>query len=839
MIRGAWIVCWLLTFVVLDVFAGAAPQLSRASRPWEFTGAFGQHSAIFGHEDGRMEAWVYPLKLVRDLHLSFHLDDRELAGATLVRQTRVIPGKTTLTYVGDNFRVEQHFVAVANEPAILMVLDIETKTPLEIRTHFERDFQLMWPAAFGGAYAQWDDKRKALILGEESRRYFARVGGPDVQLIQKEFFSNSQVEGETVFSFGKMPRGTYRKVLVFAASFKDTSDVEVLFGRGVSESQRWEQTTEKSQRDYLGDTMQLDLPDVELEQAYQWAKLAMREGLVTNPFLGTGLVAGYRTSPNDGRPGFAWFFGRDALWTAFGLLSAGDSSTVRAALSFIGTYQRADGKIPHEISQSASEVKWFENFPYGYAAADATALYLLVHADYYETTGDGLFIKQQWESLRKAFMFMRSTYDKNGFAQNYKVGHGWIEGGPLVDCKSEFYQAGLALAAEKAFADLLRRLEADGNTMSAERYVEQKIRLNKFFWNAGKSSFGLSIDHRDKLSEETSVITSAPFWFDVSESSKAQATLGELAQSTHQTDWGPRIIRNDSVHYAPDGYHYGSVWPLFTGWISYGAYRYHQPFLGHAALKANAQLPFDGALGKFTEVLSGDYYETLSTASPHQIWSAAMLVTPLVRGLLGIVPQGSQRALNLEPHLPASWTHAVARGVRVGTATVDLRYQQSADELTLTWKSVGKESLSVVFAPALPLRTQVDKVLRENTELPFSFVEQVSDRHLKIPPQAGPSGTLVVRLRNHFSYEVRTQKTQPGTASQHMRVLSESWSPTRDRLILEVEGLAGPTYELFVVGQSQLASVSGAELDGSILRTAFVHKTNTYGRKKITFQFKR
>ena len=31
--------------------------------------------------------------------------------------------------------------------------------------------------------------------------------------------------------------------------------------------------------------------------------------------LGTGLVAGFRTSGESERPGFAWFFGRDALWT--------------------------------------------------------------------------------------------------------------------------------------------------------------------------------------------------------------------------------------------------------------------------------------------------------------------------------------------------------------------------------------------------------------------------------------------------------------------------------------------------------------------------------------------
>src|SRR3984885_8425815 len=69
------------------------------------------------------------------------------------------------------------------------------------------------------------------------------------------------------------------------------------------------------------------------------------------------------------------------------------------------------------------------------------------------------------------------------------------------------------------------------------------------------------------------------------------------------------------------GYHYGSVWPLFTGWASVGEYRYHREFPAYSNLRANALLALDGSLGHVTEVLSGDYYQPLSTSSPHQIWS--------------------------------------------------------------------------------------------------------------------------------------------------------------------------------------------------------------------------
>jgi glycogen debranching enzyme len=90
----------------------------------------------------------------------------------------------------------------------------------------------------------------------------------------------------------------------------------------------------------------------------------MIQGMVNNPYLGSGLIAGYRTSGDTARPGFAWFFGRDALWTSFALNAEDDFADKRTALDFLSHYQRTDGKVPDEISQSATLVPWFADYPY-------------------------------------------------------------------------------------------------------------------------------------------------------------------------------------------------------------------------------------------------------------------------------------------------------------------------------------------------------------------------------------------------------------------------------------------------------------------------------------------
>jgi hypothetical protein len=46
---------------------------------------------MFGNEAGTIEAWVYPLKLLRDFHLVFHVDDRTLPAESLARTVSVQP----------------------------------------------------------------------------------------------------------------------------------------------------------------------------------------------------------------------------------------------------------------------------------------------------------------------------------------------------------------------------------------------------------------------------------------------------------------------------------------------------------------------------------------------------------------------------------------------------------------------------------------------------------------------------------------------------------------------------------------------------------------------------
>jgi glycogen debranching enzyme len=820
--RSGIVVAVFLLLAALTAAVGqpahTALELSRPVRAWEFLPIVGTRAGLFGNESGQMEAWVYPLKIFRDFRLTFHIEGRALPAESLVRTLIVHPESATLVYAGDNFSVRETFFVPVHEPGAVILFDIETEQPLEIEANFIGDFQLEWPAGLGGTFLEWNDSQHAFVFGEEQKKFFALVGSPSASVHSVAYQTNFSASERNSLRLGVTAKGRDSKVVVIAASMQGRAEAESNYQRMAASYRDLLRESAKYYSDYLDRTVNLMLPDTQLQQAYDWSRISVIQGLVTNPSLGTGLIAGYRTSGTSQRPGFAWFFGRDSLWTSFALNSAGDFATTRTALEFVSMFQRDDGKIPHEISQGASFVPWFKDFPYGYASADATPLYIIASNDYVVRSGDVEIVRQKWDSLWKAYQFMRSTYDAQNFPQNFGFGHGWVEGGPLLPVKTEFYQSGLGLEALRSLANLaLLAGKTDVSKELRSAFDRQKPAFNQTFWSPEKKAFAFALDQQNRRVDEVSVLTTVPMWFGLTDQDKSESTIQQLAEADQQTDWGMRIISNRCALYNGSGYHFGSVWPLFTGWASVGEYRYHQAFPAYANLRANALLALDGSLGHVAEVLSGDYYQPLSTNSPHQIWSAAMVVSPILRGMLGIVTDAQEHTLTFAPHVPAEWRSFSVDNLRVGTAVVSVSYRKTLGTVTFEVKRTGAGDCTLELSPALSLRSSVTSVDLNGHALPFHVTATASDQHVKARfPVAEATNTIRIHLKNDFGLGFSTVLPPLGSSSQGLRVLSESWNSTHTQLSLVFSGLAGKRYDLSVWNSSQIASVRGGKLkDGS------------------------
>lgn len=823
--------------------------LSRPIRPGSFFDVVGRRSAVFGYENRALEAWVYPLKIVDDFGLSFRLEGYplEIAGSDVASGIEVRPAATIFTYSHAAFTVRQIIMAPIDEPGIVMLLDVQSTLPLSIVGSFRPRLRLMWPAGSMTANAGWDETSKVYHLGEETGRFAGVIGSPAARDLSVMPYQEEprDVPLRFVIHTPADSRDTFLPIII-AGSTAGRAEATATYDKLLRSVREQYETTAAHYERLLQETAHVLTPDPRLNEAFAWAKVGIDKGMATNPLLGTGLLAGFRTSGESERPGFAWFFGRDALWTVLALNAEGDFASSRAALDFLRKYQRADGKIPHEVSQSASLVDWFGDYPYAWASADATPLYVIAHADYWRASGDREFLKASWDSIARAYRFSGATdTDGNGLIENTGVGHGWIEGGPLYPAHEELYMQGLWMEASRVIAELADAMSDPGLARAAREARERtRVAAERTYWlpDRGFYAVATALPRKEpplaepgpdrarrqrrmdalrdaRLIDEDTILPAVPLWFGTLDPAHAQLQIDHLGSGALATDWGSRILSERSELYDPLSYHYGSVWALFTGWASMGAYQYGRPHVGHQALMANALLTYDGALGYVTELLSGEFNAPFGRSSHHQIWSEAMVVTPVLRGLLGIEPGAAGSELRFAPQLPANWNSVSAQNLSAGTTRVDFTMTRASGQLSVTidrraLKGTAGPLARVILAPAFPLDAVVRGVRVNGHDAKFEIRRTGDIQQAEVVIAEPGANTSVVFTTDDGTdvYQDAVPAAAPGDRNAGLRILRSRAG--RDALELTLEGRTGRAYSLRLRTPRKLGDVSGGELKG-------------------------
>ncbi len=840
-------------------------RLDRHAESGAFFDVVGRRSAAFGYENRGMEAWAYPLKLVDDFKLGFLLEGYplEIDGPQIAQWIDVRPEATTFTYSHAGFTVRQTIFAPIDEPGIVMLLDVTSVLPLTIVGSFRPRLKLMWPAGLMTGDIGFDDKAQAYTITEESKRFAAVIGCPGARDVSLMPYQEEPRDVPVRFMVDVPPdrTATHLVPIVLAGSVLGRATALATYQRLVAEAPALYEKNVAHYRALQERTVGIRTPDPRVDTAYAWAKVGMDKGMATNPLLGTGLLAGFRTSGESERPGFAWMFGRDALWTSLGLTSEGDFAATRTALSFLRKYQRADGRIPHEISQSASLVPWWTDYEFPWASADATPLYVIAHGDLSSAAGDRAFLDESWDSIVKAWRFSSLTdRDGNGLIENTKVGHGWTEGSPPYPPHEEIYLQGVWMEASRVMAEMAEA-KGDAALAAAARAAEEKCRaaVEKTYWlpDAGYYAFATALAKPEKdydaepgprraarqarieslrgktLVDEDTVLPAVPLWWRTLDAKRAQLEIDHLASGAMATDWGHRLISNRSQLYDPLSYHYGSVWGLFTGWASMGAYRYGRPHAGFQAAMANALLTWQGALGYVTELLSGDFNAPFGRSSHHQVWSEAMVVTPLVRGMLGIEASDGGRTLTFAPQIPADWDRVSATNVPAGNARFDFTLERSPGRVKVT--AVGRRGPArLILAPAIPLDARVLSATVDGREAAVD-VTTLGDiqRAEVVIAQAGAQTEVVYAIEGGTEVYAAPVTPAPGAANEGLRVVSAR--PADGVLRLVVEGRAGRSYTLGLRTSRKVGAVPGvtAAPDGASLSITFDVIGSEYVRRTI------
>lgn len=640
----------------------------------------GPRSLIVGLQNGIFESWIYPVKLLSDLRVEAEMADypARLDLNKLAANIEVNPAYTVITYSHIAFTVRQIMFTPRDARAAVVLFAIDTIRPMKLSVSFVPEMRMMWPATSAAMYSGWDEKAGVALFNTDQPGLQGVVGIPGAKYEILRPYQERAEAARFTLTFDYDPKTHANKFIPLVMTVGEKDDALASYQQTVAKIPQLFTATQEYFDHFFDRRTVIDTPDARLNLELKWAMLAIDKSRVLF-HNEEGLVAGYHMSGNTARPGFGWFFGRDTLWTLFAVNSYGDHELTRTALDFLLARQHPDGKIMHEFSQAADRVAW-EKLPYFYASADATPLLIVIMNDYLRHSGDADYVRRNWDKIKLAYQYCQShDADKDGFYDNAGSGHGWIESGPLSEPFQEAYLAGVYTDSLRAIAELAKAMgDAPLASAAEKQYQTQRQAINKEYWDPQGKRFAFSRRRDGTLDTSPTILPAVAMWNRLLDPDKAAPMLDQWASHIFSTDWGTRILANTDKNYDPISYHNGSVWPLFTGWVSLAEYRYGRPLAGYQHLRQNSMLTFAQDPAYVTELLSGDFYVPFPRSSPHQMWSSAMVLTPFLRGTLGMDVDAAAKSVTFAPQFPGGWDVVHLRNVAVGDERVDVDLRRGA-----------------------------------------------------------------------------------------------------------------------------------------------------------------
>ncbi len=822
-------------------------EIRQAAKAGRFFDTMARRAGVLGTEGEGFEAWAYPLKLFHDCRIRVAVRDTDEIVDLGSRTDLVLvrPESTTLISTHSLFTIRQIFFTPLDRPGTVVLLDIDTARPLTLSVSFVPDLKPMWPAGLGGQYASWDEERRIFVISESRRKYNGLVGCPAAAR-GSTTPAHELGKGSVTFDINVDPqtarRFLYPIVIAGGQTGREVAlkEYDALLRRIPEEYQR----SADHFRSLRENLLSVETPEEELNLALEWAKIALDKGVVTNPDLGTGLIAGWGPSGESARPGFGWFFGGDTYLNQYAISGYGAFDVMREAFRFLQKRQRADGKMMHELTQSAGWLRWFEDYPYGYYHGDTTPFYITSFYDYYRQSGDRDLLHESWESLKRAYTYCKSTdEDGDGLMDNTKAGLGASELGALLEgLRTDILLGALSPAAWRAMGTMAATMgDVEIREEAQLLFVKALRSANERFWNPQLQSFVHALTKSGGQNPEITAWPALGIMLGTLRGARADATAERMASSALAVDWGTRMLANTSKAYSPAAYNDGAVWPFLTGLVAAAEFECHRSFSGYQLVMANARLTWAGALGAHPELLSGDYYRPLETAVPHQLFSSGGVVTPLVHGLLGLQGDAPNETVSFAPHFPPWWNHVRILRYRVGSRTFDITFERSVGRQRYIVEA-SAPGYRLNLSPALGLLASMRTVTVNGQNVRFKTeAGGDQDLHCSVAMELGRHTEISLDYEAGIQIDAPLTSPLPGDTSRGLKILSTHGDGSRFTALLE--GLAGETYRLRAWTPLRLEGVTGGTVvdpESKIIEVSFpASNERTFAGRTLEIRLKK
>ncbi|MCI4668551.1 MAG: glycogen debranching protein [Bacteroidia bacterium] len=466
----------------------------------------------------------------------------------------------------------------------------------------------------------------------------------------------------------------------------------------------------KSRFQELKSFSEINIPDKELEQMYDWTRYNTDWLIRDVPEFGRALSAGMADYP--------WWFGCDNTYSLQGVLATGRPELAISSLKLLRDFSEitnGNGRVVHEVSTNGAV--------FNPGNINETPHFTSMIRTLYDWTGDKKLVEEFYPFLKKGMDWLMKTYDKDN--NSFPDGFGMME---IHGLNSEMID--VAVYTQQAFEDLgdLASILKKGPEAKYYRSIASKMKskINEEFWVDEFSSYADfigttsqarhliddAIVRADTLDKPWAVkelkatknkissypaekkqgfvlhhnwVVNTPMEMGIADSAKAIAALETASKFVNY--FGAFVTGIDRDESAGDDegsfakgkkiFSYtGAVMTLPTGVLAISENNYGRPDKALAYLKRLNR--------SFSYALPGSMYEVSPDfGMMSQAWNIYAINYPIVTQFFGIKPQAGSKFITLEPQMPSSWNEASISKVKIGDNELSYSFKREGEKITL------------------------------------------------------------------------------------------------------------------------------------------------------------
>ncbi len=803
---------------------------TRKAEDYRFWNVAGKQVLAMAYERGRIdEIWMHPVMVMRDLNIGVQYkgsDKVEWMHNVYPTVTKRPESLERLYELKDGATLREFVVASLDDPMMAIRYDWTGENIEKVFVTYTSNLRLMWPYSLDATgtlfYGLGNDNRQAVVYDRAKELNLvtlfdkapaaAQCGEYEFRHLDVAKFDQTAAKYKQVAFLYEFEGAEQSVNLYIAGGEEGVNKSAKLIGQNVGKVEQLNKDAKAYFDSFDVNMLAINSSDEEFNKAYRWALISTDKFFCHTPSLGKSMQSGYFSTYRgwngghavSGRPGYAWYFGRDTECTGIGMINYGDYDKIKDILITFGKYQDPDGKVYHELTTSGSA---------HYDASDATPLYVVLAGRYLQASGDLEFIRQEWHNIKQSMDFCYST-DTDGdlLIENTNVGHGWQECYQLYGAHTEVYLAtawaeALRLGAE--MADLM------GEPELAEKYRKDcetvVYKINNEFWNEELQFYNHGLMKDGTYQEQKCVLGGTPVWFEVfDEERKAILTAENFASKYYSTNWGVKMVGYDSPYYAIGGYQYGGVWPFHTGHATVAEYKaglYSQAFR-HAYSQLSIYDAWD--YGNIPEVIQGDKFQFTGICS-HQQWSSSMPIYALIEGLAGVEAFALENRLALAPAFPVDWKDAEVKNIRMADKYVNMAYVREADSYNYT---ITGQGVNIDFTAVLPLATKVLGVEVNGAAVEYEVAEKVQSVQVALKELVALNGEakVVVKTEGGVGVLLNFEPLEINEPDTHIKIEKERYCKGCNAYVLTVAGMPKDEVDVEIFVRGQIKGVEGATL---------------------------